>query len=135
MPKKFIRVLLAAILIAAVPLQGFAALGAGICRDLQHSQHDGGHGHMPATASAQAHDHDAHGSANATLGDDAGEAQDPSSAHCAACASCGVVAGIVAASPFPFPVSPERDVVAQALSSFVGFVPEALDRPPLTPLA
>jgi hypothetical protein len=134
MPMKFIRVLLAAILIAAVPLQGFAALSAGICRDLQHSQHDAGHAHVPATAAAQAHDHDTHGDAKATLGGDAGAAQDPSSAHCAACASCGVAAGIVAASPFALPVSPERDVVAQALSSFVGFVPDALDRPPLTPL-
>lgn len=134
MPKKLFRALLAAFLIAAVPLQAFAALGASICRDLQHSQHDAGHGHAPSAA--QSHGHGAHGDAAAVHGEDDGmPLLDAETAHCAACASCGVAAGIVAAAALPLSDAAERDVIAHAVSSFVGFVPDGLDRPPLTPLA
>jgi len=133
MLNKRVRVLLAAFLIAALPLQGFAALGASICRDLQHSQHDAGHGHAPSAI--QSHGHGAHGDVAAARGDDNGTPPDLATAHCAACVSCGVAAGIVAAPAYNFSVSPERDVIAHTLSAFSGFVPNGLDRPPLTPLA
>lgn len=133
MPKRFIRSLLAAILIAAVPLQGFAALGAAICRDLQHSQHDAGHAQLPKAAHAQ--DHAAHGESHVVPADAGGAQPESKSAHCAACASCGAVAGIVSAPAFSLPAAPERDVIAHAMRVFVGFVPDALDRPPLTSLA
>lgn len=133
MPKKLVRVLLAAILIVAVPLQSFAALGAAICRDLQHSQHDAGHAQLPMAA--QAHEHSAHGEPRAAPGETGGAQPEANTAHCAACASCGVVAGIVSAPAFALPAAPARDVTAHAMRVFVGFVPDGLDRPPLTPLA
>ncbi|HSH08474.1 MAG TPA: hypothetical protein VLA41_12485 [Burkholderiales bacterium] len=133
MLNKCVRLLLAAFLIAALPLQGFAALGASICRDLQHSQHEAGHGHAPVTV--QAHGHGAHGDVAAAYGDQNGTPSEPATAHCAACASCGLAAGIVAAVALPLSDAIERDVIAHTLPSFLGFVPDGLDRPPLTPLA
>ncbi|MDX1376922.1 MAG: hypothetical protein R3357_15250 [Burkholderiales bacterium] len=131
MPRRLIRVLLAALLIAAVPLQGFAAVEAAICRDLQHSQHDAGHAHVADAAQA----HGAHGDSHATPGERDGTPTESKTAHCAACVSCGVVAGIVSAPAFSLPDAPGRDVIAHAMRVFVGFVPDGLDRPPLTHLA
>ena len=135
MLKKHIRVLVAAFLMAAIPLQGYAALGASTCRDLQHSQHDAGHGHMPTAVVAQAHDHGSHGDAHAASVDEDSALPDSASAHCAACASCGVVAGITAASVSSHPVALGRDLIVHTAPASVGFVPDTRNRPPLTPFA
>ena len=134
MPRKLFRILLAAFLIVAVPLQGIAAVGAGICRDLQHAQHDAGHGYLPQASQAMAQDHGATHSSHAMPVDENSQPES-TSAHCAACASCGVVAGIVSAPALSLPDSPDRDAIAHAVRAFDGVVPDGIDRPPLTPLA
>lgn len=122
-----LRQLLVALLVALVPLQGLAALSVGICRDLERSQERSEN----AMGSAQAHGHDAH----ATAGQEPKAAGEHHTAHCAACAACGVSAGIVARTALQIADAPGDGVIAHRASQFSGFVPERLDRPPLTPLA
>jgi len=134
MPKRLLCKLFIALLVAGVPLQGFAALSAGICRDMQTSSQQSGHARAAPAALIHTHDHGVDAGAGMTHGKDHGSSEKPG-AHCAACASCGVTTAIVAALPVLVSDSPRFGVIAHAVSSFVGFVPDGLERPPLTSLA
>jgi len=134
MPIRPLCKLFVALLVAAVPLQGFAGLSAGICRDVQQSSQQVEHARAAPAALMHAHDHGVDAGAGMTHGNNHG-ASGEAGAHCAACASCGVTTGIVASLPALVSDSPRFGVIAHAVSSFVGFVPDGLERPPLTPLA
>jgi hypothetical protein len=126
MPKSLQRALLALVLAVAVPLQGYAAVNTGICRALAH------HGDEPAASVEHGH----HGAEHAGADHDKpGSPDDPSAKdthHCAACASCGVAAAISAAPLVYASDSPHQGVVAADSPAPEGYVPEGLDRPPLT---
>ena len=125
MPNKVLRQLLVALLVAMVPIQGLTALSMGICRDLQAGADGMVHANAaPTTAMAHGHT-SADDSAN--LADDA----DPELAHCAACAGCGVSAGIDVHAGFSIVEAPREGVIAHHISRSPGFVPDALYRPPL----
>jgi len=124
MRRSFKHALLAVLLIAVVPLQGYAALGVELCHALAGGEgavDHGRHGHH-ASEAALSH-HDGQGLP------DGGSAQD--SHHCAACASCGVAAAISAAPGLYASDSPHQSVIADSLPEPKGHVPERLDRPPL----
>lgn len=129
MPNKVLRQLLVTLLVAMVPVQGLAALSMGICRDLQEGAHGMVHANA-APAKAKAHGH-------ASVDDSAGLADDADSelAHCAACAGCGVSAGIDVHAAFSIVEAPREGVIAHRISRSPGFVPDAPYRPPLTMLA
>ena len=133
MPKKHLRQLLVALLVALIPLQGLAALSVGICRDLERSQESG---QRPVSANVvHAHSHDAQPGAADGPGHGSKAAGEHHTAHCAACAACGVSAGIVALAPFPIAEAPRSGVITHTASQFSGYVPERIDRPPLSLLA
>jgi len=136
MLQKHLRLLLIASLVAMVPVQGLAALSMGICRDLQRSPDRALHERAASSSSVgHGHSHDAHGAPAGQSANDSDTTGDPHSAHCAACASCGVSAGIDAQIAFSIAEAPRDGVAAHAGALFSGIVPEALDRPPLTPRA
>ena len=135
MSKKPFRLLLVALLAVMVPAQGLAALSVGICRDLQHSSDSLRHEPLATTTVAEAHSHGGHGANAGATEHDSMAAGDSSASHCAACAACGASAGIVAQDGFSIAEAPRDGVLAQTVLQFSGFVPEGLDRPPLTPLA
>ena len=123
MPKTLLRALLVLLLAVSVPLQGYAAVSIGICRGLAHhgdellpGAHDG--------AERAGENHDPHGSPEGAPAEE--------SHHCAACASCGVAAAISAAPLIHASDSPHQGVVVADLPAPEGYVPEGLDRPPLT---
>jgi len=134
-PKKTLRLLLVALLVVMVPLQGFAALSVGICRDLQHGSDAQRHDFPASTPAAESHSHDGHGAIAGATGHDTKAAGDSSGSHCAACAACGASAAIVAPNLFSIAEAPRDGVLAHSVMQFSGFVPDGLDRPPLTPLA
>jgi hypothetical protein len=125
------RILIAATLALAVPIQGAAAATAGLCMALGH------HGAGAASSHDHATDHGAHHHAH---GVDSGadhrhahEVSDNSSdgAHCPPCVACCAAAAI---SPFAGVFIPERPgaSVTDAPDLFLsGIQPERLDRPPL----
>ena len=93
------RVLLAWLVMAVLPLQGFAAASMLFCgtapaaRVSQAHGHDGheGHPHHAPAASTAGHDHAAHGHAAA---DPASADQDKQGHACAVCASCCQVVAV-----------------------------------------
>ncbi len=110
------RILIAAAIALAVPLQGVAAASAGVCVALGHHQ-------APAMDEHAGHDH----------GMDHGQeaADDADASHCAPCVACCAAAAIspsnlvVAASTAPFAV------LALAPPRIAGAQLALLDRPPL----
>jgi len=133
MPKNHLRRLLVALLVALVPLQGLAALSVGICRDLERSQESAQR--SMSVNFAHAHTHDAQLSAANGAEHGSKAANDHHTAHCSACAACGVSAGIVSLAPMPIAEAPRNGAIGHIGTQFSGFVPEAPDRPPLKPLA
>lgn len=112
------RLLLVFALAIAVPAQGLAALGSGLCIAFAH------HGVL-ATAAPDA-EHAAH---DAPAG--RGKGHDPYSVHYTACAACGVVAGIAAPIAFSSPSTPRLAIDTAARPAPPGHVPLGVDRPPL----
>jgi len=105
----------------AVPLQGFAAVSAGMCMALGH--HD----------SAPAHPHNAHDGHDASAhqhGEDHSQPAD-GSAHCPPCVSCCAAASISSAVPFFVGDAPADRLIAASTSFAAGFQPDGLFRPPL----
>jgi len=130
MPSRLSRFLIALTLAFAVPVQGMAAVSAGLCMALGH--HDAG--------AAASHDHatdhgahHAHGNGSGPTHKHAHEVPNNSAdgAHCPPCVACCAVAAI---SPFAgifIPEPPTASVIAAPEPSFSGIQPERLDRPPL----
>lgn len=123
----YLRLLVAFALALAIPLQGAAAVTAGICMAI---------GHHDAAGTPAQHDHgakdghgvkDGHPADHSMPGDEGGS----DSAHCAPCVACCAAASIAPATQvFMLQDSPAAAVAAvQYLHP--GFLPEKLDRPPL----
>lgn len=117
---KLVRLMLALVLMAAVPLQGLAAVTAGLCMAF---------GHHDSTA-ALGHDHH-----HAGAGGDhrhADESNDPAKPpHCGPCVACCAAASI--ASPISVTAAADADAAVYlppGLSS-PGLLPQRLERPPL----
>ncbi|MGW8271185.1 MAG: hypothetical protein ACWGNS_12080 [Burkholderiales bacterium] len=88
MPNKVLRKLLVAFLVVLIPIQGFAALSMGFCGDLEKGADGMAHAHAASTPAMN------HGQLSAGDSDDLADDFDSELAHCAACAACGVSAGI-----------------------------------------
>lgn len=119
MAKKLFHLLVVLAIALVVPIQGIAAVSAGICMGLGHG---GAHSHDSGAADHH-HGADPHdeGAAGGTSG----------GAHCPPCASCCAVTAI-ASFPLVFiPESPAAALIAALLPGSSGVVPEKLDRPPL----
>jgi hypothetical protein len=119
MSLKLLRLLLLIAIALAVPLQGLAAVSAGLCMASGHHQNEhapAGHGHDTGSID---HQH---------------PAEDPaaSNAHCPPCVSCCAAVAIAPAVEPRLPsVAPAAPVPSKQYS-IAGFLPEQLDRPPLS---
>jgi hypothetical protein len=116
--------LLIALAIAlAVPIQGLAAVTAGLCVAM---------GHHEAGTSAT-HDHAAHHAhpEDASVAHAQSDGDTSSDAHCAPCVACCAAAAISASVQVFLPEPPAAAVLAPLPVSPSGFVPDKLDRPPL----
>jgi hypothetical protein len=119
MSLKLLRILLLIAIALAVPLQGLAAVSAGLCMASGHHHSE----HAPA-----GHDHDM-GSIDH---EQPAEDTSGSNSHCPPCVSC---CAAVAIAPAPEPRLPSVAPAAPVPSkqySMAGFLPEQLDRPPLS---
>jgi hypothetical protein len=116
-----------------VPLQGMAAVSAGLCMELSSHEtvavhehgpdHRGGaHQHGAGTDESAAHHHDDEG---------AGNEGPAGSAHCPPCVACCAAAAISSFTPGFIPEAPAPFAIAENPPSFSGVQPETLDRPPL----
>jgi len=121
MPKKLARLLVAVAVIIAVPIQGMAAISAGLCMTLGHhdvtdaAMHD--HLDEQGASTASSHEHQA---------DDA-----PGNAHCGPCVACcasASISGSISTSPR---AAPEVAVEPVSLLNPPAVLPARLDRPPL----
>lgn len=127
---KLIR-LLAVAMALVIPLQGMAALAAGICMSAGHHQGaaaDEGHaahGHDADEHAVHSHDETV-GEASAAEAGDAGE-----TAHCGPCAACCASASIAGAVAFMIAAPPTHPQYVFSQHPPLGFQPRALDRPPL----
>lgn len=116
------RLLIAFAIAVMVPLQGLAAMTAGLCMAMGH--HDAGmladHDH------AAPHEHAAHEG-----GPDHGSQDGDSSAHCAPCVACCAAACIASATQVSIPHPRPLAALAALHAAPPGFVPDSFDRPPL----
>ncbi len=122
MVKRLIRAMLVLLLVAGAPVQGFAALGGGLCGALGHH----------AAQAAPISDHAAHAGEHHKAGDGESGAGE---AFCTSCASCGMAAAMAVAPAAFNPTGPGGGVTAADFPVPPGFVPDGLDRPPLTLLS
>lgn len=118
--KRASRLILFAMLLAALPLRGYAGVLMALCES-----HHGG------AATAQEHVHE-HGDSHHDSGDDV-ESPSHAASVCSICASCCASAGLAAQSMqlgvvFQPPGTNRIPFLDRQVS---GFVPEHLDRPPL----
>lgn len=121
MPVKYFRLLVAFALALAIPLQGAAAVTAGICMAI---------GHHDAAGTPAQHDHgaqDGHHADDSMPHDEGGS----DSAHCAPCVACCAAASIAPAARVFLLQDPPAAAVAALPYLHPGFLPEKLDRPPL----
>ena len=141
-PMSRIRLVLAWLLITALPLQGFAAASMLFCGAefavTSHTSGDGhvGHAHDEA-ALAGAHDHASHGHASqghAKAGNDSGKAAkadpDKQGHACPVCASCCQVAAVSNFEPFPQTVAPPSVEPSSAVVRVATRVATVPDKPP-----
>lgn len=122
MGKTLFRLLAVAILAVSVPVQGVAAVTAGVCMALGHhdaAMHDGD---VHDGDGAPFHKHGDHGST---------EGKGSKGAHCPPCVSCCAAAAITSFSPLALPERPAVKAVFTLPPLFSGTTPESLDRPPL----
>lgn len=118
MRKSLPRLLIMLVMALTVPIQGVAAVSAGLCMAL------GNHG----DGMQEADHHHADGAAH-HHGKDSGNGEQ--NTHCPPCVSCCAAAAIVSFSPFVVDRQPASSVVAAPPALFAGVPPETLDRPPL----
>lgn len=119
MLKNLFRALAVALLVLAVPVQGFAAASAGVCMAFEH------HGDA-----APAHDHGAGGDHHHAADDHHG-GDSADSGHCAPCVSCCAAVAMGSYPPLALPAEPAGALVPAPMPSFSGIAPQILDRPPL----
>lgn len=127
MPKKLLRLLLVLAIALAVPVQGVAAVAAGLCMELGHHQNGQASAHDHSAGQA----HDVHKSPSA--GGDSKPAGDKSAdgSHCPPCVSCCAAAVIAPAAHISIPDSFPAAAITATQYSIAGVLPEKLDRPPL----
>src|SRR5262245_32202869 len=111
---KAIRSIVVLLLVLAVPVQGTAAVTAGLCMAVGH--HDAGHGVDGHDGNSAAHEHP-----------DA----DHSKPHCAPCVACCAAVAISSRASLFEPDRPAALQIAAVAASFTGISPARLDRPPL----
>ena len=116
--RSFCKILILLLVVAALPLRGYAAVPADLC-----AEHHGG----AVVSHAEGHDHNSDHGAGAP---DAGHS--PTAAGCSHCASCSVGASLA-----PEPVRPVATAPAGAAripffdARISGHVPDHPHRPPL----
>lgn len=121
MPKTLARLLVAVAVIIAVPIQGMAAVSAGLCMTLGH--HDVSGAAMPdhldehGASTAANHEHEAGGASG--------------NAHCGPCVACCASASISAPISISPRAAPQAAVEPASLLNPPGDLPARLDRPPL----
>ena len=114
------RIALLAMLLAALPLRGYAGVLMALCE----GQHGG-------AAAAEAHTHE-HGEGHHGDTSDNGDVPTHAASMCSFCASCCAGAGVAPDVPrVAVFQSPGSDRIAFSDRCTSGFVPEHLDRPPL----
>ena len=127
-----LKALLIACLLVVVPVQGIAAMSAGICRALEHhgvviaptDELAAPHGaHTGNSGDGPSHEHDAAGADDSSPGP---------SGHCGDCAACGASAAVASIDHLASPGAPRDTVRVHPSDSLTGFLPDGLDRPPLT---
>lgn len=124
MPARLLRLLIVMLLALTVPVQGFAAVSAGVCMALGH--------HESAAPAEHPHEHDAAG-AHGHGHHAPDEGQGSADAHCPPCVSCCAAAAIASFSPLMLPERPAVLAVRSLPPLFSGVTLENLDRPPLAP--
>lgn len=137
---RVLKIFLLWLLIAALPLQGMAAVIKASCGPRHHDMSSvlmvmGEHSHHEA---AGPHHHDDAG--NIVVADDAQKAsaqhdadasQGPHLSYCSACAACCFGAAAPPPSVSLVPVfSTAETAVIPPVVSFTGFIPAGLERPP-----
>lgn len=123
-----IKALLIVLLVMVVPVQGLAAVSAGICRALEH------HGDTAARAAVQ-EARAGHSSDGVSHENDAAGTDNDSSdlnRNCGGCAACGTAATIASTAFLSTPDAPRSAARVHEPDSPAGFLPDGLDRPPLT---
>jgi len=109
MSRKLSRLLLLLAIALAVPLQGIAGASAGLCMASAHHQDMG------------SMDHEQHAGGFS-----------PESSYCPPCVSCCAAVAIAPAAEPPLPSVAPAPPVAPSQHSIAGFLPEQLERPPLS---
>lgn len=124
MPRQLIRLLIVLAMTLAVPLQGLAAVSAGLCMAMGH--HDG--------AASPAHDHSmdhAHDADTPAHHESAAGDNSTANTHCPPCVSCCAAASISAFPQIFDPAAPATEAVSTSPASPPGILLDGLDRPPL----
>ena len=116
------KILLVLLLLAALPLRGYAAIAAGLC--------DAHHGGM-AASNVTAHDH-ANGDGHDAHAGGKTESADFASV-CSLCATCSVGASLAPDAVHAFALAPAgASAIPFDGHAAPGRVPDTLDRPPLS---
>lgn len=122
-----IRLLIAFALALTIPLQGLAAVTAGLCMGMGHHQAD----RSAPAHEAPAHDHGADHSHADHPHDQQEDSSSDDGAHCAPCVACCAAAHIAPADHVYLPEFVPAAAIAVLPPGSAGFLPEQLDRPPL----
>jgi len=123
MRSRFARLLIAFAMALTVPLQGLAAVSAGLCMTFGHHEASdaSGHSHASGAESLAEHSHEP--------GPGAEDGQNQ--AHCPPCVACCAAAAISTSDRVFVPETPVSSVVSAPPPFISGIVPDKLDRPPL----
>jgi hypothetical protein len=113
MPANTCRFVAALLIALALPIQGMAAVSAGVC--MGAGGHDVGHGHE-----ATAHEHDA------------ADGEQSSAAHCPPCVSCCAAVFIAPSLQIAFSEAVSVAAIAAPQHWIAGVPPDNPDRPPLS---
>ena len=122
MPARLSRLLIVMLLALTVPMQGFAAVAAGVCMALGHHEGAAQEEHQHEPGATGAHGHGDHATS---------DGQSTANTHCPPCVSCCAAAAITSFSPLVLPERPAVPAVSSLPPLFSGVTPENLDRPPL----
>jgi hypothetical protein len=126
----FLRLLAMLLLAFTIPVQGLAAVTAGLCMTFGH--HDDGAGkesHAHAHDATDAHSQTPHAHADKTVATDA--SGDSHSSHCGPCSACCASATIAGPPALSFLSSPSHVTYLFSQLPPPGVQPDGLDRPPL----
>jgi hypothetical protein len=134
MALRLLRGLVALLLVATVPLQGLAAVTAGLCVAMGHHGSDiaSSHGHGDDADAGhrhgEGHDHSIMPVPNdVASSDDGGQGQ----SHCAPCVSCCAAAAITSHATLRLLDTAPEGAIAAKKYAIPGALPAELDRPPL----